>query len=239
MKDRIVIVTGGGRGIGAATAKRLAQAGARVVVASRTLSQVQDVAKEIEQLHGRGRALAVEMDVSDEKSVKHLFAESRSAFGPLDVLVNNAAIVTLGAFSDLPVEEWDRTQAINVRGSYLCAREAFAQMRESGRGGAIINISSLGGIQSTQKFKGLSAYVVSKAAVIGLTESLAVEGREFGIRVNCVAPGAVDTEMLRQAAPFLKTETTPDDVAKIIHYLSDPAQSGALNGSVIEVHSNL
>ncbi|MBZ0256358.1 SDR family oxidoreductase, partial [bacterium] len=102
----------------------------------------------------------------------------------------------------------------------------------------IVHISSLAGIRGTEKFPGMSAYVVSKHGVIGLTESLSVEGRPYGIRVNCVAPGAVDTQMLREAAPQFKTETEPADIAQAILYLSDPVQAASVTGAVIEVHSN-
>ena len=100
-------------------------------------------------------------------------------------------------------------------------------------------MSSLGGVHGTEKFPGFAAYTVSKFGVIGLTETLAVEGRPHDIRVNCVAPGAVETAMKKEAAPFLRTRTTPEDVARVIRFLCDDEESGALTGAIVEIHSNL
>src|SRR5690606_11998869 len=107
------------------------------------------------------------------------------------------------------------------------------------REGCIVNIGSLGGSRSTEKFPRLSIYVASKFAVAGLTEALAVEGRPLGVRVNAFAPGAVDMDMLRKASPHLKTDTTPAVVARVIVGLCDPTVSKAVTGAVIEIHSNL
>ena len=231
-KNRVVLITGGGRGIGAGTARLFAAEGAKVVVASRSEAELKAVIQEIES--AGGQALAVVTDVSEENAVKKLFAAARSKFGPVDILVNNAAVFVGGDFVTTTVETWDQIMAVNLRGTFLCAREFFAQ----GRSGAIVNISSLGGLRGTEKFKGFTPYSVSKFGIVGMTECLAVEGRELGIRVNCVAPGAVDTIMLKKAAPFLKTKTTPNDIAKIILFLSDESESKAVSGTVVEVFSN-
>ena len=127
----------------------------------------------------------------------------------------------------------------NVRGTFLCCRAAFRQMSMGKRGGAIVNLSSLSGVRGPEKFPGSSAYVVSKYGVVGMTEILAVEGKPYNIRVNCVAPGAVDTEMLKKAAPFLKTNTTPAEVARTILNLADEEQSHHINGALIEIFSNI
>jgi NAD(P)-dependent dehydrogenase (short-subunit alcohol dehydrogenase family) len=237
LENQVALVTGSGRGIGAATARLLAARGAKVVLVSRTSSELEAVAKSIRD--AGGQALAIAADVSDEASVKRLFERAASELGQVSILVNNAAIVAVRPIPEIAAQEWDRVMAVNVRGPFLCSREAFAQMRKSGHGGSIVNIASLSGIRGTEKFPGMASYVTSKFAVVGLTESFASEGRAHGIRVNCVAPGAVDTEMLRQAAPHLKTSTTPDDIARTIAFLCDRAQSGSLNGAVIEVFSNL
>ncbi len=107
-----------------------------------------------------------------------------------------------------------------------------------GKGGAIVNMTSLAGVRGPEKFKGLSAYVVSKYGVLGLSDILAVEGKPYGIRVNSIAPGAVDTLMLKQAAPFLKTKTGPDDISRAILFLADERQSGHISGANIEIFSN-
>jgi len=182
--------------------------------------------------------MAVVADVADETQVRSLFEGVAREWGLVEILVNNAAALIRGEFAGFPIADFDRTMAVNVRGSYLCAQQLFAHVARAGRGGTIVNISSLGGIRSTAKFPGLSAYTISKHAVVGMSESLAVEGKPLGIRVNCVAPGAVDTRMLREAAPFLKTSTTPEDVAELIGYLCDERRARTLNGAVIEVNSN-
>jgi 3-oxoacyl-[acyl-carrier protein] reductase len=239
LSKKVALVTGSGRGIGAEIAVQLAAQGAKVLLTSRTLAEIEAVSKKINATHGTDTALALAADVSSEADVQNLFKTMKAHFGRLDILVNNAGYIDVAEFLNSNVASWDKTMAINVRGPYLCSLEAFRMFKQQGGGGTILNFSSLSGIKGTEKFKGMTSYVASKHAVIGLTESLAVEGRELGIRVNCIAPGAVNTVMLRQAAPHLKTKTEPADVAKVAVFLCDETQSGSLNGAVIEIHSNL
>ena len=238
LNKKVAIVTGAGRGIGAATARLFAREGARVVLASRSEQEVQAVADEINRELDKHRALAVPTDVSDEQQVKRLFEITRESFGPVDILVNNAGVVEVRDFVNMDLRTWEAVMAVNVRGTFLCCREAFRQMIAAAKGGAIINMTSLAGVRGPEKFKGLSAYVVSKYGVLGLTDILAVEGKSHGIRINSVAPGAVDTAMLRKAAPFLKTKTGPDDVAKTILFLADDRKTGHISGANIEIFSN-
>lgn len=233
---KTAIITGAGRGIGAATAILLAEQGFQTVLVSRTRSELEQVASAILKL-GR-KACIVIADLSDESQIDRIFDAAVNEFGSVDVLINNAAKVEVAEITDQSTLGFDQIMALNVRAPYLCSRKAFLQMKKQGTGGSIVNVSSLGGVQSTEKFKGLSAYTTSKSALIGMTEALAVEGRPYGIRVNAVAPGAVDTKMLQEAAPFLKTETKPEDIAKVIAMLCNDEQSSVLNGSVIEIHSN-
>ena len=239
LRDKVAIVTGGGRGIGAATARRLAERGARVVVASRSTEEVAATARAIAEEYGADHVHAVPTDIADEPAVAELFEKTIGRFGDFHILVNNAGQFTGGKFAEMDAASWDRIQNVNVRGAFLASREAFRRLAALGHGGSIVNVSSLGGVRSTEKFPGFTAYTVSKFGVVGLTESLAVEGRSLGIRVNGVAPGAVETRMLHEAAPFLETKTSADDVAKVIRFLCDDEESGALSGSVIEIHSNL
>lgn len=238
LEGQVALVTGAGRGVGAATAKLFAREGAKVVLSSRSRKQLEAVAAEIEAEVGSKRTLIVPADISDEGQVLDLFQKSLETFGPLDILVNNAATIEKRDFIDMDLATWEEVMGINVRGTFLCSREAFRQMSRSGKGGAIVNLSSLSGVRGPEKFPGMSAYIVSKYGVLGLTESLAVEGKPYHIRVNCVAPGAVDTEMLKKAAPFLKTTTTPEDVARTILFLADNAQSHHITGANIEIFSN-
>jgi NAD(P)-dependent dehydrogenase (short-subunit alcohol dehydrogenase family) len=236
LADKVAIVTGAGRGIGAATARLFCRQGARVVLSSRTLAELEQIAAECRSQGGE--ALVFPADVSSEQQVQALFDRTLESYGPLDILVNNAAIIEVCDLAELDLETWDRVMAVNVRGPFLCSRAAFRQMIAAGKGGSIINLTSLSGVRGPEKFRGFSSYVASKYSVLGLSEVMAVEGRPHGIRVNSIAPGAVDTAMLKKAAPFLKTSTTPDHVARTVLYLADDQQSGHISGANIEIFSN-
>lgn len=234
LQNQVALITGGGRGIGAATAEALARKGAQVIVASRTESEL---IATVAALHQVGlKAALIVLDVADEAAVAVAFSRITEEWGRLDILVNNAAILLSGPFAEMAMSDWDRLLAVNLRGAVLCARQAFRLMHE--RGGSVVNVSSLGGVSGTDKFPDYAAYTVSKFAVTGLTEALAAEGRDRNIRVNGVAPGAVDTLMLRQAAPHLRTRTGPADVAKVIAFLCDPAESGCMTGAMLVINSN-
>lgn len=234
IRDRVAIITGAGRGVGKATARRFAREGARVVLFSRTPGPLDEAAAEI--AHEGGQALSMAGDVSREEDVRALFQRAMDTYGRVDILVNCAGIVLVRPFVDMDAETWDRVIAVNLRGTFLCCRQAFRVMMAQ-QSGVIINLSSLSGVRGVEKFPGLSAYNVSKAGVAGLTEILAVEGKPFHIRVCAVSPGAVDTEMLRQAAPHLKAGMTPDDLAEILLFLADDS-GRMLSGSNIEIFSN-
>ncbi len=238
LEGRVAIVTGAGRGIGAATAWLFAREGAKVVLASRSADELAAVKAEIEAEISAAQLLIVPTDVAEEAQVQTLFEQTLQRFGPTDILVNNAAVIEVRDFMEMDLATWESVMSVNIRGTFLCSREAFRQMSQNKRGGAIVNLSSLSGVRGPEKFPGFSAYIVSKYGVLGLTESLAVEGKPYNIRVNCVSPGAVDTVMLKKAAPFLKTNTTPDDVARTIFFLADEAQSHHINGANIEIFSN-
>ena len=139
-------------------------------------------------------------------------------------------------FIQTTLETWEQTLATNLTGMFLCCRAAFRSMRTAG-GGRIVNLASLSGVYGTEKFPGLAAYNVSKYGVIGLTEAIAVEGREYGISALCISPGAVDTEMLRQANPALKPGLKPADVAQLIVTLLDQPMD-CFSGANIPLFSN-
>lgn len=228
----VAIVTGGGRGIGRATARLLAGAGARVVICARSQAEVEAVAAETPGVY------ALVGDIADEACVERLVGHTVREFGRLDILVNNAAVLGRQVFLDLTPDLWDSVMAVNLRGAYLCCRAAFLQMaRQAPTGGSIVNISSLSGVRGPEKFPGLAAYNVSKAGILALSDILAVEGKPHGIRVNTVSPGAVDTEMLRQAGHGLKALATAEDVARTIAFLASDLSRPA-TGANIEVLSN-
>lgn len=232
LAGKVAIVTGGGRGIGRATALLFAAAGAQVAICARTGAEVDAVAHESEAV------LPFTGDIGDEAFVRRLFRETADTYGRVDVVVNNAAILGRRIFPDLSAELWDAVMGVNLRGTFLACRFAFRQMtRQEPAGGTIVNLSSLSGVHGPEKFPGLTAYNVSKAGVLALSDSLAVEGRPLGIRVNTVSPGAVDTAMLRQAGHGLKALATPDDLARTILFLAAD-ESRPLTGANLEVLSN-
>jgi NAD(P)-dependent dehydrogenase (short-subunit alcohol dehydrogenase family) len=230
---RIAVVTGASRGIGAATAQAVAAAGAHVVLAARDRDALGRVAGRIRD--DGGQATPVPTDVSSEAEVGRLFAEAERA-GPVGSLVCAAGVLTPALFAQTTTAIWDETLAVNLTGTFLCCRAAFTAMAAAGQG-RIVTIASLSGVYATEKFPGLAAYNVSKYGVIGLTEAIAVEGKEHGISAICLSPGAVDTEMLRRANPALRPGLTPADVAGLIVALLDSPLAPA-SGANIPLFSN-
>lgn len=235
LDGKVVIVTGASRGIGRATARLFAYEGASVTLASRNAPALESHAREIEAWGGR--ALAVATNVADEESVRELFERSHATFGPVDILVNSAGAVVNAPFAETAVADFDTVLGVNLRGTFLCCREAFRRMIPRQSGGVIINLSSLSGVPGVEKFPGLSAYTASKYGVAGLSEILTVEGRPHNIRVIAVSPGAVDTEMLREAAPHLHADMSPDELARILLFLVGP-EARPLGGTNLQIFSN-
>ena len=189
LKDKVAIITGGGIGIGKAIAHTFASEGAAVVVAARTLSRLEEVAEDIKS--GGGKAKAIQTDISDEKQVQRLVAQTLDEYGQIDILVNNSAAHGGNAnVVDMVLDEWNEVLAVGLTGTMLCAREVLKTMIPR-RSGNIVNISSVSGISGTP---GDSPYSVSKWGIIGLTETLAIEVGEYNIRVNCISPAATRTE---------------------------------------------
>jgi NAD(P)-dependent dehydrogenase (short-subunit alcohol dehydrogenase family) len=236
--NSVAIVTGASRGIGKETARALYEKGCKVVLVSRSQKDLQNCLDEFSSTFPKSHLWAAQVDVANESEVEALCQEVKQKWGPINILVNNAGWIQPAPMDTISTEVFKTHFDINVLGTFLFAKACFGQMKESGKGGAIVNVSSLGGIKGTQKFRGLSAYVGAKSAVTGLTEAWAVDGKPYGIRVNAVAPGAVNTQMLKVAAPFLKTKTEPSDIAKVILFLCDPSSNNKLSGTILEVHSN-
>ena len=233
LAGRLAVVTGASRGIGAATAAAVAAAGAHVVLAARDRQALDTVAARIKD--AGGQATPVPTDVSDEAAVERLFAEV-AGIGQLSALVCAAGVLTNAPFAETTSKMWHETLGVNLTGTFLCCRAAFIAMVPADEG-RIVNIASLSGVYATEKFPGLAAYNVSKFGVVGLTEAVAVEGKEHGISAICLSPGAVDTEMLRRANPALRPGLTPADVGELIVALLD-SPLAPVSGANIPLFSN-
>jgi 3-oxoacyl-[acyl-carrier protein] reductase len=219
---RTAVVTGGGRGIGAAVARALTARGLRVSVFARTAAQLDEVVR------SGGAALAVAGDVRREEDVRRLLGEHERALGPVDVLVNGAGILVRGPAEDLSADAFRSVLEVNLLGPFLCAREVIPGMRARGRG-RIVNVASISGTLGTPE---ASAYNASKWGLIGLTKCLAEELRGAGVQCLSVSPGSVDTEMLART-PF-PPRMQPAEVAGVIAYAALDAPD-AMTGANVEV----
>lgn len=216
----VAIITGASRGLGRAVTLRFAREGASVAICSRTPKDVEVLAKEVRRLGSD--ALAVKADVSQERDVDRLVAMTLQALGHVDVLVNNAGVLTPRAPIDqVKVTDWDLTMAVNVRGPFLCMRAVLPHMRPRRRG-SIINVSSGAGKRPAPLW---GPYAVSKFGIEGLTALAAEEMRADGIRVNAVNPGGTRTTMRSQAYPEEDPAQLPppEDLTGIFAYLASEA----------------
>jgi NAD(P)-dependent dehydrogenase (short-subunit alcohol dehydrogenase family) len=206
LEGKTAIVTGGGRGIGAAIATALAAEGCSVAISGRTISYLEKVAAAIRQM-GR-ESLAVVCDIADPASVEELFRKVIEKWGKLDILVNNAGESQSELLARLPLETWNRMMAVNLTGTFLCSQQALKVMlpRKSGR---IINIASTA---SKIAFRYAGAYSAAKHGVLGLTRAMALETATSGITVNAICPGWVETEMAQKAVDMIsaKTKVSPE-----------------------------
>jgi NAD(P)-dependent dehydrogenase (short-subunit alcohol dehydrogenase family) len=238
LAGKVAIVTGGARHIGAAYCRRLAEEGAAIVIAD-----ILDGAAVADEITAKGgKAMALNIDVSKEENTNRMAADAVQAFGRIDILVNNAAIfinIQRHPFYEITSEEWDRVSAVNIKGPFLCAKAVFPQMKEQ-RSGKIINISSSTAYWGTPNFL---HYVASKAALIGMTRSLAREVGDYGICVNAIAPGLVEHEgqnapkaltELQIKARSIKRLQTPDDLMGTLVFLAS-SDSDFMTGQAIVV----
>ena len=240
LEDKVAIVTGGNQGIGRATALRLAEAGAKVVVASRNQVRNRQVAAEIEHLFQK-EALPLAVDVSDRQAVETLVEAVVNKFGHVDILVNNAGICRLSQpFEELEDAAWDAVLDVNVKGVLHCVR-AVIPFFKTQKAGKIVNVASLagevGGIATA------ADYVASKAAVIGLTKSLARYLGPYQVNVNAVAPGFIRTSMtaamqIDVGGIPLRSIGEPEDVAEAICFLASP-RSRYITGTTLDVNGGL
>jgi NADP-dependent 3-hydroxy acid dehydrogenase YdfG len=223
LAGQVALITGGGRGIGAETAKQLAQRGATVALVARTQAQLEDTAAQIRAAGGKAHWFVV--DVSDEGALREAVQGALGITGNIDILVNNAGFIqSVGAIESSDPAEWWRTLEGNLKGLYLTTRLVLPSMLEQGRG-QIVNVLSVAGARA---FAGLSAYSCAKAAGLMLTRVLAKEVRKRGVRVMAILPGAVDTAIWGEGAgvPDREKMIRPESVAQIIvQMLTTPADA--------------
>lgn len=227
LQGKIALVTGGGSGIGAAVARALAAEGAEVVVCGRRASALEVTREQI--ANSGGHALVAPADLANAEDIRRLIATVRGRFGRLDVLVNNAGILGPHArLADYPDDDWDAVVAVNLTAVFRVSKAALPLMS---RGGSIINVSS--GVGRVGR-AGWGAYCVSKFGVEGMTQALAEELRDQGIRVNAVNPGGTRTAMRAAAYPDEDPETlpTPDDLVPIFVFLASAESEGMTGRSL-------
>jgi 3-hydroxybutyrate dehydrogenase len=214
LEGRGALVTGGGRGIGRAVARALAEEGAAVVVSARSTKEIESVAAEL--VADGHTAHAVTCDVADEASVKALAKEAAELLGTVDVLVNNAGIALSNPVKRLPLDEWNRIMAINATGTFLCTRAFIQGMIDRGWG-RVINVASVAGLRGGRY---IAAYSASKHAQIGFTRALAAEVADAGITVNAICPGYVDTPMTEYSVSRMVEKAGITEEEAIEHILA-------------------
>jgi 3-oxoacyl-[acyl-carrier protein] reductase len=195
LKGKVAIVTGASHGIGKGIAERLAEAGAEIIIADLDITKAKKTAKELTKKDKK--SLAIQVDVSKEKPVNFLIKKSLEKFGKVDILINNAGIMYRTRLKDLSLEEWEKTLKVNLTGPFLLIKALLPVMKKNGYG-RIVNISSSAG-RSVSTLGGVH-YTASKAGLLGLTRAAAKELASFGITVNAVCPGLIDTQMVRKTA---------------------------------------
>jgi NAD(P)-dependent dehydrogenase (short-subunit alcohol dehydrogenase family) len=231
LEGRVAIVTGAGRGIGRAIALAFAREGARMVVAARSAGEIQEVVKEIQKLNQA--AIGIQTDVSKEEDVARMVNQTVKQFNTIDILVNNAGInLPFRSVVDLTLKEWEQILAVNLTGAFLATKAVLPIMMER-KSGKIINISSIGGRKGGA---GRGPYRASKAGLINFTESVAAEVKKYGIDVNAICAGLVDTGMMKEVTAgrdFVPEPIRPEEIAKVALFLASN-DSSAISGAAID-----
>lgn len=241
LKNKVAIITGGGSGIGEATVLRFAEEGAKIVINDVNEDNANKLAEKLKA--NGGEVLVCVADVCNKSEVEKMVKQVIDKFGRLDILVNNAGINRDSFVKKMTEEQWDKVININLKGTFLCAQAALAPMMEQ-KSGRIINTASIGALGNL----GQANYSASKAGVIGLTKTLALEGARYNINVNCVSPGATNTamtagmpseiaEMVKKKIP-LRRFAEPEEIANA-HFFLASDESNYITGQVLFVDGGI
>ena len=241
LKDKVALITGGGSGIGEATVYKFSEEGAKVVLNDVNGDNAKKVAKKVEA--NGGKVLICISDVRKKNDVEKMIKQTVEKFGRLDILVNNAGINRDSFVKKMSEEQWDQVIDINLKGTFLCAQAALGPMTEQ-NSGRIINTASIGALGNI----GQANYSASKAGVIGLTKTLALECARYNITVNCVSPGATNTAMTANIPPEIAQQikkkiplrrfAEPEDIANIHLFLASE-EANYITGQVIFVDGGI
>lgn len=233
LQQHVALVTGAANGIGRAVAARLVAEGAAVILADMDAARASSVAAELGP-----RASSVAMDVSDAASVEAGFTQGETVFGPITLLVNNAGHVHQALFENIELDQFDRMLAVHLRGTFLCSQRALKPMLAAGQGVIINMASQLGQVGGVE----LAHYSAAKAGVIGMTKAMARELSPRGIRVNAVAPGPINTELVRALSQTWRENKSrelplgrfgePEDVAAVVAFLASD-EAGTFVGQTL------
>ena len=230
LDGKVAIVTGSSSGIGKAIALRFGEEGAKVVLAARRIHLCEQTVVHI-QAKG-GEAHAIQTDISDEHQVNALIQQTVARYGQLDILVNNAGIFGGGRLADTDTKTFDDVIATNLRGTFLCCRAGFQQMKQQ-RNGLIVNMSSVAGVQA---WKGTGTYSASKHGIMALTKSLADEGRAYNIKVSAICPAGVADELVDASTEeiLLNEKIDPYDIAETAIYLAGLGPQAVVHQIVVD-----
>jgi NAD(P)-dependent dehydrogenase (short-subunit alcohol dehydrogenase family) len=208
-----VFITGGGTGIGLATARALAPTGAKFTLVGRDGGRGESAAEELENAQG------VSCDVADEASVAAAFTTARDRYGAIDILINNAGITPSAPLHNMDLSTWNQTLAINLTGAFLCSRAALADMYAN-KWGRVVNVASIAGLQGAAY---ITAYCASKHGMVAMTRALAKEAAKKGVTVNAICPGYVETDIVSRAAENIAAKTKlSEDEARASLYAGNP-----------------
>lgn len=243
LRGKVAIVTGAKQGMGRTHAIILARAGAKVVLADISKEECEKVAQEIKK--ERGQAISVKCDIGKKAEVDNLISETLKAFGKIDILVNNAGICPFKPFLEMTEDEFKKVIDVNLKGYFLCSQAAAKEMAKQ-KSGAIVNIASIAMGQVGVGFQGLTHYCASKGGITAMAEAMSLELAPLGIRVNCIAPGAIDTPMAASVKADAKTFEgfmakvplrrmgRPEEISNAVLFLASD-ESSYMTGSVVVV----